>query len=309
MTAQDMIEEVKASHYRANTITKNLVHPLATSGFPLFQDALLPAYLGLHDAANCARVAPFMGDPGFKIGHGKVFQEWERLPENANTVNNLRKFLEARSLFISSYQTDKSVIGEHVRLGDNPTEPLLVDIGGGDPISLLLFLDRYVNEIGKGRIVVQHRPEAIEKTKLELLQHIQHIQHIEAMPHHYFNPQPEATQGAAIYYMRQVLGTQNTTTCLQILAALVSAMREHSILIIDEKVFPDGREEPDENFVPMTELSMDMLAIFNIVTRREGIWRTMLDKAGYEIKNIHKYSPMHDYIIVAKKKQADSLPD
>lgn len=79
-------------------------------------------------------------------------------------------------------------------------------------------------------------------------------------------------------------------------------MNSSSVLIIDDKVLPDEKPAVDSGAEYTAGLSLAMLAMFNALERHEGQWRALLSEAGYEVKNIRKYTDFGDSIIIAAPK-------
>lgn len=66
-------------------------------------------------------------------------------------------------------------------------------------------------------------------------------------------------------------------------------------------MLPD--EKPSGTSVEYTAaLSLAMLAMFKALERREGQWRKLLGDAGFEIREIKKFTDYGDSVIVAVKK-------
>lgn len=86
----------------------------------------------------------------------------------------------------------------------------------------------------------------------------------------------------------------------------MSAMSAESVIIIDEKVLPKEKLEPDApgaEFVAGLSLAMKM--IFNAQERREVHWRRLLGSAGLVVKEIRKFSKIDDCIIICVKGEGD----
>jgi hypothetical protein len=108
--------------------------------------------------------------------------------------------------------------------------------------------------------------------------------------------------GARVYYFRQIFHNNNDETCTKILESHLPAMDSTSVILIDDKVLPD--EKPPGGAVEYTAgLSLAMFVMFKGLERKEAQWRKLLDNAGYEIREIKKFTDFGDSIIVAAKKQ------
>ena len=101
-----------------------------------------------------------------------------------------------------------------------------------------------------------------------------------------------------MYYFRQIFHNNNDETCHRILQSHLPALKQDSVILIDDKVLPD--ESPQGGPVEYTAaLSIAMLAMFKALERREGQWRKLLGDAGYEIRAIKRFTDFGDSIIVA----------
>jgi len=79
-------------------------------------------------------------------------------------------------------------------------------------------------------------------------------------------------------------------------------MAEDSVLLIDEKVIPDEKVLDKNDMKYTSEISLMMYALFKSLERKEGHWRRLLEDAGLEVKEIRKYTEIHDSVIVAVRK-------
>ena len=105
-----------------------------------------------------------------------------------------------------------------------------------------------------------------------------------------------------MYYFRQIMHNNNDETCLKILRATAQAMSEKSVIIIDDKALSDDKPPPDAPGVEYkTSLSLAMLAMFNAQERYESHWRQLIPQAGLEIKEMRKFTPFEDAVIILKK--------
>jgi hypothetical protein len=79
-------------------------------------------------------------------------------------------------------------------------------------------------------------------------------------------------------------------------------MSSTSVILIDDKVLPDGKPRfPGDNQYAFG-LNLAMLVMFNGLERREGQWKKLIERAGFGIKAIKKFTDFHDSIIIVGKK-------
>jgi demethylsterigmatocystin 6-O-methyltransferase len=79
-------------------------------------------------------------------------------------------------------------------------------------------------------------------------------------------------------------------------------MDSSSVLLIDERVLPDQKELGEKGVQSTSEMSLVMISMFNSFERTETQWRKLLSEAGCKVKEIRKYTGVHDCVIVAVKK-------
>ncbi|KFY63365.1 hypothetical protein V496_03994 [Pseudogymnoascus sp. VKM F-4515 (FW-2607)] len=167
-----------------------------------------------------------------------------------------------------------------------PETLIFVDVGGGNGQQCVALQKKYPDL--RGRIVLQDRPPILEKAITP--------DSVERMPYDYLVEQP--VKSARAYYFRQILHNHNDETCHRILAAHLPALSPSSVIIIDDKVIPDAK--PATGSVEYTAgLSLAMLTMFSALERREGQWRTLLADAGFEIREIRRFTDFGDSVIVA----------
>lgn len=108
------------------------------------------------------------------------------------------------------------------------------------------------------------------------------------------------TQGARVYYLRNILHDWSEQKCLEILASVKPSMAaEGSVLLIDEIVLP-------EKGAPWraAQLDIEMLVHLAGAERTGNEWRRLLDAAGFEVKRIRQYSlDRGECVIEARLKQ------
>lgn len=76
-----------------------------------------------------------------------------------------------------------------------------------------------------------------------------------------------------------------------------------SIIIIDDKVLPDEKPRQGTPGVEYTAaLSMAMKVMFDAQERREAHWGQLIDKAGFEIREIRKFTRFDDAVIMVVPK-------
>ncbi|OCL05271.1 S-adenosyl-L-methionine-dependent methyltransferase [Glonium stellatum] len=160
---------------------------------------------------------------------------------------------------------------------DSPSDPLIVDIGGGLGQVLRAFKHKYPDLPGK--LILQDLPVVIDS--------VQDLPAgIEAMPHDFFAQQP--IRGARAYYLRAILHDWPDKQAHKILGSIKEAMSEGSILLIDEIPLPESN-------VSLFSAQMDfmMMLAFSSLERTRTQFKTLLDDAGFDLVRIWTSSSVH----------------
>ncbi|KAI0479724.1 S-adenosyl-L-methionine-dependent methyltransferase [Xylaria cf. heliscus] len=165
---------------------------------------------------------------------------------------------------------------------------LFVDIGGGTGSQCLAFRQRYPNL--PGRVLLQDRPEVIERVKLMLAVAV----NVEAEVYD-FSTTPQPVRGARIYYMRNIFHAWGDAKCVEILLNIKAGMTEQSVLIIDEIAFPEKNAKGQA-----TEHDIEVMICVGGVERTEGQWTSLLSDVGLNVHEIVKYDDDYeDALIIA----------
>ncbi|KAF2223770.1 S-adenosyl-L-methionine-dependent methyltransferase [Elsinoe ampelina] len=154
----------------------------------------------------------------------------------------------------------------------NPTEKVLVDVGGGLGHDLTAVV-KAVPDL-RGRVVLQDREEVIAG--------IQHLdESIEKQAHDFFTPQAVK---AKAYYLHSVLHDWDDESCVKILQNLMPAMGQESKILIHDLVMSD--KDPDWS---VTAMDLAMMALGSVKERTESEWRALVGRAGLKVNRV--YSP------------------
>jgi demethylsterigmatocystin 6-O-methyltransferase len=86
--------------------------------------------------------------------------------------------------------------------------------------------------------------------------------------------------------------------CRSILGNIVLAMGEESVILIDEKIFPDT----NVNW-KMAQIDISMMACFASIERTETMWDVLLDSVGLKVVRKYMYQPeFYDGVLVVERK-------
>ncbi|KAJ5803372.1 uncharacterized protein N7503_005822 [Penicillium pulvis] len=147
------------------------------------------------------------------------------------------------------------------------SDPLLVDIGGGQGEDLKKFKAQFPTIPGK--LFLQDLPA--------VAQGVQDLPAgIEVQDHDFFQVQP--VKNAKAYFMRTVLHDWPDKQAAQILGRVRDAMGPDSILLISETVLPESGA-----LLSSVLSDMQMMGSFASLERTEAQWRALLEQAGLEL--------------------------
>lgn len=180
-------------------------------------------------------------------------------------------------------------IHERITEDQSADDLLVCDVGGGHGHELVKFQERFPS--AKGRLVLEDLKSTFEGLSLPA--------GVEAIPHDFFQPQPQKGIGARFYYIRQIMHDWSDDECRTILGHLVQAMDPvRSRLLIDDYVMPPTNAE-------FRAIHMDvcMMMYLRSEERTERRWQNLLASAGMEIVKIWTPETGFESIIEAKVKQ------
>ncbi|EDN91299.1 hypothetical protein SS1G_00702 [Sclerotinia sclerotiorum 1980 UF-70] len=119
---------------------------------------------------------------------------------------------------------------------------------------------------------------------------------VETTVHDIYTPQP--VKSAKFYYIRSVFHDFQDEKCSSILRNIVPAMGTESVILIDEKIFPDS----NVNW-KMAQIDISMMACFASIERTEAMWDALLDSIGLKVIRKYLYQPeFYDGVLVVERK-------
>ncbi len=258
----------------------------------------MPEFLGMTKYKN-----PTEGRNGiFQHAHNTQFHFFEWTHEEPKRLNTFNTFMgghrRLRTAWFESFPIDDILFhGPEVHKDD----ALLVDIAGGEGYDLETFRRRVPH--AQGRLILQEVPEVIDGlTDLH--------QDITSMKYDFFTPQPvkgkppvllqqqllTTTSGARAYYFRTVFHDWPDSKARQILRNTVSAMTEHSKILINEWVLPDVGTP-----VYPALLDIQVMAMLSGMERTETQWKELLESVGLKVVKVHKINEESEGLIEAVK--------
>lgn len=154
---------------------------------------------------------------------------------------------------------------------EDPTAPLLVDIGGGKGEDILAFRDSFPHLPGK--LILQDLPVVVEGAQNIV------SSGVEVQGYNFFDEQP--VKGAKAYYLRTVLHDWPDKQALRILARVRETMVPGSLLLINEVLVPETNRSLSSVVADLT-----MMTSYAALERTQAQFESLLDNAGFELVNI-----------------------
>lgn len=159
-----------------------------------------------------------------------------------------------------------------------PSNASVVDVGGGSGhVSRAL-----AKAFPTFTITVQDRPEVIDATRKE--NSAPH--NVSFQAHSFFEPQPLA--GADVYFLRQIMHDWPRKEAIDILRALVPALKPGARVLISEYVVPAAEELSDPSQVLdaklIREMDLQMMAVFNSKERTKSEFASLFSAADPRLR-------------------------
>lgn len=155
----------------------------------------------------------------------------------------------------------------------------LVDIGGGIGHEIKILLDTL--PCLRGHFVLQDVPGVIQSMLPELQTTTSPTQTVEAMAYSFFEPQP--VTGAHVYFLGRVLHDWPDTQARSILQHIRNAMGKDSVLLIHDRVLPDG---PAKVHPSDAIMDLNMMALCSSLERTETQFRDLLASVGLDLVRV-----------------------
>ncbi|KAF2098173.1 S-adenosyl-L-methionine-dependent methyltransferase [Rhizodiscina lignyota] len=285
LCSQFICEEVAPEEYVGTATADMLNAPAMEVPFQNFQDIILPGgWIGFYRS-----LAPDESRSGWQIGRNtqSTFYEWLDDPSHAVDSQKFHRFMEVQFKGIPSWLDDIDFISMYAK-GAKANDVVFVDVGGGNGQESGKLRVKVPNLVGK--VVVQDLPGPLNRAP--------EISGVEKMEYDYTGEQ--TIKGARIYYFRQIFHNNSDKDCIAILNNHRPAMASESVILIDEKVVPDDDKSSQ---MYTSALSLSMWALFRGLERKRRQWLKLLDQAGFEARDIRKYTDFGDCIITAVPKE------
>ncbi|KAI3390763.1 hypothetical protein diail_8686, partial [Diaporthe ilicicola] len=230
--ALDMIYQVGNDAYQSSNVTRALGNEDNADALRFAHKIMGPPVFSLPDLLQSTEYKDPTGvmPTALSKAHHTEKHAYAWLGENPwalkLTLAYMKVQFESRPSFFD-------VLDFQDRFGTDSTSSavLFVDIGGSTGSQSLKFRQRYPRL--PGRVIIQDRPEVVQKAKLAL----DKTANIELEVYDIFTPEP--IKGARAYYMRKILHSFADENCLKILTNIKAGLTEQSVILIDETVLPE----------------------------------------------------------------------
>ncbi|GKZ71677.1 hypothetical protein AnigIFM50267_007719 [Aspergillus niger] len=155
----------------------------------------------------------------------------------------------------------------------------MVDIGGGIGHETKILLDTLPGLAG--HFILQDVPNVIKSILPELRTAPGSLQTVQAMPYNFFDSQPVTR--AHVYFLGRVLHDWPDTQARSILQHVRNAMGEDSLLLIHERVLPDG---PSKVHPSDATMDFSMMALCSSLERTESQFQNLLAAVGLDLVRV-----------------------
>ncbi|KAK7968734.1 O-methyltransferase-domain-containing protein [Apiospora saccharicola] len=171
---------------------------------------------------------------------------------------------------------------------ERPGRPMVVDVGGGKGHDLEKFRLRHhrnrgldlAEEMPAGTLVLQERPDVVEKLLAETGPRLYDDPAISLQAHDFFTPQ--TVQGARVYPLHNILHDWADDDAVRVVANIAGAMEKgYSRLLIHESIV--GTVRPHRR---VTTTDLTMMALFSAKERTEEEFGTLVVKAGLRVREV-----------------------
>ncbi|KAJ5669145.1 S-adenosyl-L-methionine-dependent methyltransferase [Penicillium macrosclerotiorum] len=278
LASTNIIKEVAANQYQANTTTFVLADPKGDAmiyhGFDNHAPTVMamPAFFAEN---NYQDIDSVLKTP-FQKAHNTTLSSFEWYVKNPEHFENLQKVMTSLegvewTVGFNHFESEAKKIPSSLPVSSE--KPFFVDVGGGHGHQCIQLGKKYPNLLG--RLVLQDLPAAVNK--------LAPIEGVKAVAHDFFEEQP--ITDAKFYYLRRIMHDWPDRECSNILRNIASAMSAESRILIDEVVLPDTGAHWQATMADIT-----MMIGLGGKERTAQQWQALADLSGLQIELIHTYT-------------------
>jgi hypothetical protein len=205
-------------------------------------------------------------DTAFTLAFGDTFFDYKE-----KYLDHMVKFGMFADAFASGIEADTAQSIARAYAWDGlPVDSLVVDVGGGiGHISAAV-----AREHAHLKFVIQDFGDLIEESRL-LLQEKGVADRVQFHVHSFFDPQPETTRGAAVYFLRNIMHNWSDLYCRRILKPIIEAMGPDSRIVICDIILPEPNTMMKTRESIVRALDLTMLSMFNGKERSYDEWQEL----------------------------------
>lgn len=243
----------------------------------------LPQYLS--EMGYCNPTDPLR--TSFSLGHHTSLATKPWLDRNPRDREILGRWLAVQRQGEPTW-LDVFPAGRLTQLASSSSQsPLFVDIGGGVGHQCIELLQRHPS---KRSVVLQDLDPLINLATAAKQAGVQ------CTVHNMWTPQPH--QGAAIFYLRNLLHDFPDDQAVELLRIQAKAMSKDSVVVVDEMVLPD-HGAPHWH---AANCDIAMMGILAAKERNAALWRDLFARAKLSLQQSLRYSPLgHTAMILTAK--------
>ena len=164
----------------------------------------------------------------------------------------------------------------------NAEKGIIVDLGGANGHAAVAV----ARENPDLRFVVQEIPDVVAKAKYDLSADV--ADRVEFLAHDFFQPQPTVAQA---YLFRQVFHNWSDTHCINILRALIPALKPGVKIIVNDFIMVPPGILPSEQERGIRSMDMIMMSLFNSREREKQDWEVLFQSADPRFQNFKAWKP------------------
>ncbi|KAF2655178.1 putative O-methyltransferase [Lophiostoma macrostomum CBS 122681] len=226
-------------------------------------DEMWPSATKLVDALVQWPQAAEPNQTGFALSHdteSSFFAEISKDPERARRFGNAMSFFTTGEGYSLSHLTDGYDWGAF-------ESGTVVDLGGSHGDAAFALARKYPGLF----LIVQELPEVIANAKEES------DLNVKFMAHDFFEEQP--VRGADVFLFRWTLHNWPNKYCIEILRALVPALKKGARVVVQDLVMPPPGVLPNDLDRKMRAMDLTMLEISNSRERELADWEQVFAQA------------------------------
>ena len=169
----------------------------------------------------------------------------------------------------------------------NANKSLLVDMGGANGHASVAIARANSNI----QCIVQEIPDVLARAKYEAPDDVAGRVRFEA--HNFFQPQPTVAQA---YFFRQIFHNWGDEQSIQILRALIPALRHGAKVIINDFIVPPPGILPPMIEKRVRHMDLIMMSLFSAREREKEDWEMLFRKADSRFQDIRLWKPQNSQL-------------